>query len=241
MARSRKCEIRNPKQIRNDGGRFYKDTAPDGAGRRCATKMPPLAGLWNVFPVPATVGDDKSACAGGNGFHNELMNKIPSKALAELNRQFNQEYSASHSYRALSLWCEDQNLKGFARYFARQAEEEQEHARKITAHIIDRGVLPEFGAILAPKHNFKSLLEVAQHAQAMERNNTAGINAVYEASVEAKDYPTQVLMQWFITEQVEEEGWCLEMVERVQAATCAGGLSDLDRHIERYLEDPEEK
>jgi ferritin len=43
-------------------------------------------------------------------------------------------------------------------------------------------------------------------------------------------------MQEFIKEQVEEEAWCLEMVERVQAANCAGGLSDLDRHIERYLE-----
>jgi ferritin len=43
-------------------------------------------------------------------------------------------------------------------------------------------------------------------------------------------------MQWFINEQVEEEAWCLEMVQRVERATCAGGLSDLDRHIERYLE-----
>ena len=59
----------------------------------------------------------------------------------------------------------------------------------------------------------------------------------YDAAVAAKDYPAQVLMQWFINEQVEEEAWCMEMVERVQAATCAGGTSDLDRHIERYLED----
>jgi hypothetical protein len=48
-------------------------------------------------------------------------------------------------------------------------------------------------------------------------------------------------MHWFINEQVEEEAWCLEMVERVQAATCAGGFSDLDRHIERYLADDDGK
>ena len=164
------------------------------------------------------------------------MSKIPAKVSAELNRQFNQEYSAAHSYRALALWCDDQNLKGFARYFAKQAVEEQEHAAKMTAHLIDRGILPELTSVPAPKGNFKSLLEAAQHAQSMEANNTQGINAVYEAALAAKDYPAQVLMQWFITEQVEEEAWCLEMVERVQAATCAGGLSDLDRHIERYLE-----
>jgi ferritin len=69
----------------------------------------------------------------------------------------------------------------------------------------------------------------------MEQSNTQGINSVYEAALGARDYPAQVLMQWFINEQVEEEAWCFEMVERVQAATCAGALSDLDRHIERYL------
>lgn len=165
------------------------------------------------------------------------MNKIPAKVLSELNRQLNQELSAAHSYRALSLWCEDQNLKGFARYFAKQVGEEQVHASKISTHVIDRGVLPELTAIPVPKSEFKSLLEAAQHAQTMERHNTEGIHTVYEVALAAKDYSAQVLMQWFINEQVEEEAWCLEMVERVQAASCAGGLSDLDRHIERYLAD----
>jgi len=162
--------------------------------------------------------------------------KIPAKVLAELNRQYNQELNAAHSYRALALWCEDQNLQGFSRYFAKQVGEEYIHANKIAVHVIDRGLLPETAAIAAPKVHFKSLLEVAQLAQTMEHENTQGINSVYEAAFAAKDYPAQVLMQWFINEQVEEEGWCLEMVERVQAANCAGGLSDLDRHIERYLE-----
>ncbi|HEV2211337.1 MAG TPA: ferritin [Verrucomicrobiae bacterium] len=164
------------------------------------------------------------------------MNKIPAKVVSELNRQLNQELSAAHHYRALSLWCADQNLKGFARYFAKQIDEEQQHADKFSKHLIDRGALPELAAIPAPKCEFKSLLEVAQTAQGMERNNTQGINSVYEAALATKDYASQVLMQWFINEQVEEEAWCLEMVERVQAASCAGGLSDLDRHIERYLE-----
>jgi ferritin len=165
------------------------------------------------------------------------MSKIPKKALAELNRQFNQELSAAHNYGALALWCDDQNLKGFASYFSKQAHEELVHAGKLSKHIIDRGVLPETAAIPAPKNEFKSLLDAAQHAQAMEAGNTQGINAVYEAALADKDYPAQVLMQWFINEQIEEEAWALEMVERVQAASCAGGLSDLDRHIERYLTD----
>ena len=169
-----------------------------------------------------------------------LHPKINSKVLTELNRQLNQELSAAHSYRALSLWCADENLKGFASFFAKQSGEEDEHAWKISDHLLDCSVVPELGAIAAPKQTFKSLLEVAQQAQTLEHDNAQGINAVYEAALAAKDYPAQVLMHWFIKEQTEEEGWCLEMVERVQAASCAGGLSDLDRHIERYLnEEPE--
>ena len=161
--------------------------------------------------------------------------KINPKVLTELNRQLNQELAAAHSYRALSLWCADENLIGFASYFAKQTDEEHGHAAKIANHLLDRDVRPELDAIAAPKQTFKSLLEVAQQAQAMEHANTQGINSVYEAALSAKDYSAQVLMHWFINEQVEEEAWCIEMVQRVQAASCAGGLSDLDRHIERYL------
>jgi ferritin len=162
--------------------------------------------------------------------------KIPQKVSDELNRQFNLELAAAHSYLALSVWCDARNLKGFGKYFVKQAGEERAHAEKILKHLSDRGLAGELAAIPAPKQEFKTLLEVAQQAQTQEHANTQGINAVYEAAVAAKDYPAQVLMHWFISEQVEEEAWAAEMVERVQAASCAGSLSDLDRHIEKQLE-----
>ena len=102
-------------------------------------------------------------------------------------------------------------------------------------HLVDRGVLPELAAIGAPKSKFKTLLDVARHARQMEQANTAGIHQAFEAALKAKDYPAQVALQWFITEQVEEEAWCDEMVERVESALAAGGVGFLDRHIERYL------
>ena len=161
--------------------------------------------------------------------------KIPSKTLTELNRQINCELTAAQAYLAMSVWCGSRNLKGFAAFFSKQAGEEREHAEKITKHILDRGVAPELGAITAPKQNFESLLEVVEQAQAMEQANTRGINAVYEAAVATKDYPAQVLMHWFIKEQVEEEAWAAKLVDRVEAATCAGSLMDLDRHLEKLL------
>ncbi len=135
---------------------------------------------------------------------------------AEFQRQFNAEFAAAHAYMALAVWCEDRNYKGFARYFKKQAGEEREHAEKLMAHLLDRAVLPELAALPAPRTKFDTLLDIAQHAQAMERANTLGINAVYEAALVAKDYPAQVLLQWFINEQVEEEAWTDELVDRTQ-------------------------
>jgi ferritin len=160
---------------------------------------------------------------------------VPPSVLHELNRQLNHELGASHSYLALSLWCAARNFTGFASYFAQQSSEERTHAEKMIDHLIDRGVTPELAALAAPTRDFSSLLDVALQAQTMEQANTKGINAVYEAALAAKDYPAQVLMHWFISEQVEEAAWCDEMIDRVKAASCAGSLSDLDRHIERHL------
>ena|ERR1051326_1179655 len=98
--------------------------------------------------------------------------KIPANVVAELSRQYNQELSSAHSYWALALWCEAQNFKGFACYFDKQAAEEHTHAKKFAGHLVDRRVLPETTALPAPKHAFKTLLEAAQHAQAMEQANT---------------------------------------------------------------------
>jgi ferritin len=163
--------------------------------------------------------------------------RIPQPVVDELNRQFNQELAAAHMYLALSHWCDVRNLKGFGKYFVKQSGEERAHAERLLKHLTDRGVTAELTAVPAPKQDFQTLLEVAHHAQAQERANTHGINAVFEAALAAKDYPAQVLMHWFINEQVEEEDWSAEMVERVEAATCAGSCSDLDRHIERYLQE----
>ncbi len=160
---------------------------------------------------------------------------ITAGVLTELNRQVNHELGAAYAYLAMSHWCANENLKGFADYFAEQSEEEHEHAARLSKHLLDRGSLPQLAALPVPKQDFNNLLELAQQAFTMEQANTRGIHAVYEAALAAKDYAAQVLMHWFIQEQVEEETWAAEMVERVQATNCAGGWLDLDRHIASLL------
>jgi ferritin len=160
---------------------------------------------------------------------------ISAPVLGELNRQLNHELAAAHAYQALAAWCAVRNLKGFAGFFTRQAAEEREHADKFLAYLLDRGAAPELAAIPAPLQQYDSLLQVAVQARGMEQSNTRGIHAAFEAALAARDYPTQVLLHWFIAEQVEEEAWTHEMVDRVEGATCAGGLLDLDRHIVKLL------
>jgi ferritin len=160
--------------------------------------------------------------------------------VTELQRQLNHEWIASHSYEAMALWCENQNYKGFASFFRKQAGEEREHARRIMGHLLDRGVLPHLVDLKAPRGGFQNALEVATHAQSQERSNTVGVNAAFEAAVREKDYPAQIMLQWFVNEQVEEENWADELVDRVARAQCAGGIAELDRHIDRYLSQPSE-
>ena len=161
------------------------------------------------------------------------MPKISIKpaTLAALKAQYNDELNNAHAYEALAIWCNRQNLKGFGSYFHLQAGEERDHAEKIAEHLLDRGEAPETGALPAPKNSFNGVMEAAKLAQTMEGVTTAKINAVYEAATKEGDYPTQLLMQWFINEQVEEEAWTDEMVDRVANATCAGSMNSLDRHI----------
>ena len=167
-------------------------------------------------------------------------NAVKPSVATELQRQLNHEWAASHSYEALALWCEDQNFKGFARFFLEQAGEEREHARRIMSHLLDRSVRPVLSPVPAPRGEFGSLMEVATQAREMERANTVGIHAAYEVAVREKDYPAQVMLQWFVTEQVEEENWADELVDRVNRAQCSGSVAELDRHIERYLSKEEE-
>jgi ferritin len=160
---------------------------------------------------------------------------IKAATLSALKNQYNDELTNAHAYEAMALWCDKQNLKGFGAHFHKQASEEREHAAKLAEHLLDRGECPETGAIAAPKIDFNGVMELAKLAQTLEGETTAKINAVLETALKDGDYPAQLLMHWFIAEQVEEEAWTDEMVDRIANATCAGSMAELDRHIVKYL------
>jgi ferritin len=157
------------------------------------------------------------------------------KLIATLNKQASQELQAAQDYLAMAYWCEVHHYSGFAKFFHKQTAEEQGHGAKIFQHLADRDVVPAIGALAAPRVSFKDLTAVAQAAYDLERANTAGIHATYETALAEKDYPAQVLLHGFITEQVEEEAWSDTMLVKTREASCAGALSSLDRHLCKIL------
>ena len=158
---------------------------------------------------------------------------------AALTDQANHELYASHAYRAMAIWCDDQDYNGFAKFFSDQAGEELEHADKFIRHLLDRGVMPKLTALEAPTVEFSKLIEVAKLAQTLEQRNSANIHQCYEIAQEVKDYPSYPLLLELIEEQVEEESWAETLVTLTKRAECSGATYNLDRHIVKELSSPE--
>ncbi len=142
---------------------------------------------------------------------------ISSTLVKNINEQINKELYSAYLYLSMSAWFEDQNLPGFAKWMHVQAEEEYEHAMKFFAHIVDRGGKVELKAIAGPQVDWKSNLEVVEEVLKHEQFVTASITALYEQALAEKDYPAQILLQWYINEQVEEEKNAAELIRLVKA------------------------
>jgi ferritin len=130
--------------------------------------------------------------------------------------QVGHEFGAAQAYLSMAGWFEKESLRGFASWMREQSQEEIEHAMKFFDFLVDRGVAPKLPAIPAPAHEFGGALEVFEAAFAHEKKVTSQIHAIYEQALEARDYQAQVLLQWFISEQLEEEALTGGMVDRLR-------------------------
>jgi ferritin len=146
-----------------------------------------------------------------------------SKAMQDaINDQIQKELYSSYLYLSMAAYFEAQNLPGFAKWMRVQEGEEREHGMKLYEFLIDRGGQVQLKAIEAPATEWKSSMEVFKEVQAHEAKVTASINALYELALKEKDYPAQVLLQWYITEQVEEEKNAAENVAMLELIDAKG-------------------
>ena len=139
-----------------------------------------------------------------------------------INEQINKEFYSSYLYLSMAAYFENKNLPGFAKWMHIQAGEEHEHGMKFFKYLIDRGGLVELKAIAAPETDWKSYLAVFKQVQEHEAAVSASIYALYELALKEKDYPTQVMLQWFIDEQVEEEKNAAEIVQQLELIDAKG-------------------
>jgi ferritin len=132
------------------------------------------------------------------------------------NEQINKELYSSYLYLSMAAYFESKNLPGFAKWMRVQADEETKHGMKFYQHLVDRGGRVLLKGIAAPGTDWKSNLDVFKEAQSHEAAVTASINSLYELALKEKDYPAQMLLQWYITEQVEEEKNAAEIVQQLE-------------------------
>lgn len=136
-------------------------------------------------------------------------------AIAE---QIKHEFYSAYLYLSMSGSFEVANLPGFARWMRKQSQEEREHAMRFFDFLLDRGEHVRLGAIEQPPYAFRSPLDTFEQALEHEKEVTSRIHALYDLSVQENDYPAQVLLNWFVAEQVEEEKSATEIVERLRMA-----------------------
>ena len=139
------------------------------------------------------------------------------KAVQEaMNEQIKNELYSAYQYLAMAAYCESANLPGFAHWMRTQAREETEHAMKFYDFILDRSGQVVLQAIDQPVAEFSSPLEVFERALEHEQEVTAMINDLYGLAVRENDYASQTFLQWFVTEQVEEEKNAGDVVETLR-------------------------
>jgi ferritin len=146
------------------------------------------------------------------------------------NAQITEELFSANLYLAMSAWAEAKAFKGFARWLRVQHEEELGHAKKLLDHLLDRGGTASLGTLAAPGSEFGSTQQLFEKVLEHERKVTASIDAFYALAAAEKDAATQVFLQWFVTEQVEEEKNAQEIIDRLRmVADRPGSVLYLDK------------
>ena len=152
--------------------------------------------------------------------------------LEAINQQVSNEFSASFSYLSMAAWCEHHNFTGAAAWLRLQSAEEHGHAMRLFNFLLARNHLVTLVGIQAPRASFASLVEVFETALTQEQSVSSQIDRLYELAFSEKVFAAMAELQWFITEQVEEEKTVREIVAKLQmVAHDPASLLDLDREL----------
>lgn len=148
------------------------------------------------------------------------------------NAQLNAESFSAHLYMSMSAYLQSINLNGMAAWMRLQAEEEMSHATKFFDYILTRGGKVILDKIVAPPVEWDSPVAVFQAAYGHEQMITEKINKLVDLSLAESDHASNAFLQWFVTEQVEEEESVLQVVDQLTlAGNDRGALFMVDREL----------
>jgi ferritin len=160
------------------------------------------------------------------------MAMLTEKMQTSLNGQLNAELYSSYLYLSMNAYFKSVNLDGFANWMYYQAQEELAHAMKFYDFIIQRGGKVQLQQVAAPPTEWDSPLAVFEATLEHEQKVTGLINNLVDVAHEERDHATNIFLQWFVSEQVEEEesvGGVLEQLKLMGDAK--GGLFMIDREL----------
>ena len=159
--------------------------------------------------------------------------------LEAINKQISNEFSASFSYLSMAAWCEHRQFTGAGHWLRLQSQEEHAHAMKLFDFVLARNYQSTVMGIEPPRNEFASLLDVFEAAQKQEQAVSGQIDSLYELAFKEKGFAAMAELQWFVTEQVEEEKTIREIVSKLRMVQGdSSALLDLDRELGSRVAEP---
>ena len=158
---------------------------------------------------------------------------LPKKIEAALNGQIETEASSSQSYLAMASWAETSGLSGTAAFLYKHSDEERIHMLKLIKFVNDRGGRAVVPALKQPQKEYRSITDVFKALLDHETHVTASINKVVDLCLKEKDYTTHNFMQWYVSEQIEEETLARTLIDKLELiGHDKGGLYLFDRDLQ---------
>jgi len=153
--------------------------------------------------------------------------------IKKLNGQLNKEFYSSNLYLQMSAWCENKGLEGSAAFLKTHAAEEMTHMEKFFTYILELGDLATIGQLEAPPTEYKSLKDMMDKILKHEKYITKSIHDLTDAAWEEKDHATYNFLQWFVSEQHEEEALFNSILDKLELVGSDNkqGLFFIDREL----------
>jgi len=157
---------------------------------------------------------------------------IGQKMTDAINAQINAEIYSAYLYQAMSAQMAHDGLGGIANWLALQCQEELTHAQRFYNYLVSQSARVALKAIDEPPAEFDGPLAIFEAVLEHEKKVTSLIHALADLAVDEKDHATQIMLQWFVTEQVEEEEHAAEILDKLRiAGDQGGGLFMIDKEL----------